>query len=260
MLKTQRAKYQMFGRVKSFGAANRALFPEESVAGKTFALLAALVASIEDQIVRWQEAQASGRRVKDSTRQAARQFMRAIAATGRRAVQTETGAHPFRMPEKRNAPELLGAARLFRAEAERRQARFVELGMAPTFLADFDRVIKALEDAVAVQQDSRGTRGMAKAGIEAALAEGMRLVADLDVTVANALVNNPEGLGQWQGARRVDYPTRLRGRNRPAAAPAATEPASTGLPPTAPSSQATAVASDVGVEADGPKQELRRAS
>ena len=224
MLKLQRAKYQMFGRVKSFWAANRELFPEDSVAGKTFALLATLIASIDSQIVRQHDARSSARKVKGTTRDAVMRFMRAIASTGRRAARKESGPHPFRMPKRRTSPDILGAARLFRTEAERRKERFVELGMAPTFLTDFDAVITAFDDALVIQQDSRGARSMARAGIEAALAEGMTLVADLDVTVANALVDNPERLGQWTGARRVDYPGKssARNRTRPSAEPAPT--------------------------------------
>jgi hypothetical protein len=151
----QRLKLEMFVRVVSFGAAQRGVFPEASAGGKLFARLAALVASIEEQLVRRAQARAEARKLSGETRAAARLSMKAIAATGRRAAKGEATPHSFRMPGRTSATVTLSTARLLKEEAERRKDRFIELGMPPTFIADHDRVVDELARAVAVQQDSR---------------------------------------------------------------------------------------------------------
>lgn len=204
MLRELRIKLEMFGRIRNFGIANRTAFPEESSGGKKFTELAAIVTSLEDQLVRREQARADGRKVKGATKAAALEHMKAIVATGRRASNGESEPHAFRMPVRRSATMILTAARLFMTEAAERKEKFLELGMPPTFLEDFGRAIEALAAAVTVQHDSRGARRLAASSIEAALARGMALVADLDVTVPNALRGDPARRSQYLAARRMD--------------------------------------------------------
>jgi hypothetical protein len=212
----QRLKYEMFVRVRNFGASNHDLFPETSPAGQRFAQLTAAVASIENQLVRREQARTEARRMNATRREAAHAYMKAIASTGRQAADGETGPHPFRMPDRRATTAVLTTPRLFLEQAEQRQDQFVDLGMPPTFLTDFGAVVHSLEDAFAIQQDSRGARHKAQAGLEVGLARAAKLVAQLEVTVNNALRTAPVLLGQWQGARRVD---------RRSATPSVTPPA-----------------------------------
>jgi hypothetical protein len=145
--------------------------------------------------------------VKVATRKAAKDFIKAFASTGRRAVADETGPHPFRLPDQKSATVVLATARLFLEEAERRKEQFVELGMPPTFLTDYAKVVDDLAHAIGVQQDSRGARRKAQGAIDAALARGSKIVADLDVTVPNALRADTARLAEWAGARRMDHPS-----------------------------------------------------
>ena len=216
MNRRQRLKHEMFGRVRNFGIANRDVFPEESAVGKKFGQLATVIASIEEQLVRRAQARAEARKVKGTTRQAAMRAIKALASTGRRAATDETAPHPFRLPRGRAATLVLSTARLFREEAERRKEEFLELGMPPAFLENFDRVVNDLADAVALQQDSRGTRGRADGAIEVGLDQGAGIIADLDVAVPNALGTDESRLAQWTNARRIDHPSS--GRSKPATA------------------------------------------
>ena len=204
MIKTQRLRYEMFVRVRNFGTSNREVFPEASVAGQRFGQVAAVVANITAQLVRRADARAETRKVKDTTRVAVLNHLRAIASTGRRAAGGETVPHPFRMPSRRSTTAVITTARLFMEEADARKEQFVALGMPATFLADFQKAVEDLERAVEVQQDSRAARKKAQAAIETDLARGYNVIRDLDVTVANALRDDPVRLGQWQGARRVE--------------------------------------------------------
>jgi hypothetical protein len=206
MKRTQRLKYEMFGRVGHFGVANRDVFPTESAAGKKFDRLAAMVKAIEDQLVHQGRARAEARKLKVSTRRGAMAFMKSVASAGRRASTADLGPHPFRLPQRRAAAVVLATARLFVEEAERRKAQFAELGLPPTFLTDFTKSVDDLATAVSLQQDSRSARHKAQGSIDGALEEGMGIVADLDVTVPATLRDDPGRLAAWFGARRMDQP------------------------------------------------------
>lgn len=224
MNKRQRGRLELFGRIRNFGVANRDVFPEESAAGKRFGQLAVEVKVIEDHLVRQGVARSEARKIKLGTRQAAMAFMKAVASAGRRASVAETSPHPFRLPVQRSATVVLATARLFMTEAERRKERFADLGLPPTFLADFSKAVDDLASAVAVQQDSRRARGQAQGTIAAAFSRGLAIVADLDVAVPATLALDPGRLAEWYGARRVDQPG-SRGSDAPAGEAGGTTPA-----------------------------------
>ena len=50
MKKQQRFKYEMFVRVRDFGAAHAALFPEATTGGQAFARVLAATAAIEEHL------------------------------------------------------------------------------------------------------------------------------------------------------------------------------------------------------------------
>lgn len=194
----------MFVRVRNFGVANGDVFPESSGGSQAFDVLAGAAVAIEEHLTRRAEARARARKVRSSTRMAVTNYMKAIAATGRRAADADSGVHPFRMPSRRSAAVLLATARLFMEEAERRRDSFVILGMPPTFITDFQRLVRELEQAIEVQQDSRASRHMAQAGIQMALLRGTDALRTLDVVVANVLRGDPVRLAQWHGARHIE--------------------------------------------------------
>jgi hypothetical protein len=189
-------------------------------------MVAEAVTAFENFLTERMKARADARRIRTATRRAVVDAMKAIAATGRRAARAEPGNHPFRMPRRHSAAVVLGAARLFMAEAEQRRDSFVRLGMSPSFLTDFRRLVDQLEQAVNVQQDSQASRSKAQAGLEGALTRGFDAIRDLDVTVANVLRGDDVRLAQWQGARHVEgQASASRAVNVPATAPVAAPPA-----------------------------------
>jgi hypothetical protein len=206
MTRRQRLKYEMFVRIRNFGAASRDVLPAESAAGKKFGQLADVVAIIEEQLVRQGQARAEACRLKLGVWDAATESLKVVAAAGRRAAIAETAPHPFRLPRRRAATVVLATARMFREEAERRQDKLEELGLPPTFMADFAKAVDDLAAAVGRQQDSRAARHKARGTIEAALRHGMTLVADLDVAVPANLHEDSGRLSEWFGARRIDQP------------------------------------------------------
>lgn len=220
MTRNQRLQYDRYVRVRNFGLAMRGVFPESSGVGRAFAVIAAAVSAIEDHMTRRAEARADARRVRTTTRQALSDAMRAIAATGRRVSASETGSRPFRMPRRQSVEVVLSTARQLLNEAQRREEGFVNLGMPPTFLADFRQRIDDLDRATNVQRDSRAHRRRADGGIATALAAAANALRDLDVAVPNAMRGDPVGLAQWSGARHLDGQA-----SRPLATPLAPSPA-----------------------------------
>ena len=204
MTREQRLRYDMLDRVRTFGNVHRDVFPETTGGGRAFAQVSDAVRAIEAHLARRVQARAEARKVKTTTREAVTRAMKALAATGRRAAVGETLVNPFRMPARRSATVVLSTARTFLGAAEQRQARFVELGMAPTFLDDFRALVDGLDEAIRLQRSSRSSRRQADGGLSTALARGMSACRDLDVTVPNVLANDAERLAAWAGARRID--------------------------------------------------------
>jgi hypothetical protein len=138
-----------------------------------------------------------------------------LYALYKQATAGEPGPNPFRFPRRGGVASVLAGARYFMEEAGRRQERFAELGMSPTFVADLARQVEALEGAIALQQDSRAARRKATTGIASGIARGSALVASLDVIVTNAVRPDPVRLGEWLGARSVDMGLSSGGEKQP---------------------------------------------
>ena len=218
MTKEQRFRYEMFVRVRDFGTANRALFPESSTGGATFDTIASAVTEVEQQLTRRDLARAESQRVNATMRRSVIEAMQAIARTARRVTAGNPGVNPFKMPSRKSSPAVLSRARLFVEQASVRQDEFIRFGMPATFVRDLERRIDQLEQAVTVRLNSRSSRRRAQSGIETALTKGFAGVLDLDAIVANALRLDPVRLAEWQGARHIQGAT-------PAAAPAASRTA-----------------------------------
>jgi hypothetical protein len=234
MNRKQRYRYEMFVRVRDFGAAHPELFPESSKGGRLFGQVAAAVAAVEDHLTRRDRARVEARRVKATTRAAVTRYMVAIARTARRVTVGEPGLNPFRLAGSHSVAAVLAKARLFIEEARPRETAFVELGLAPTFISDFTALVDQLDEAVAVRLNGRGWRLKAQTGIENALRSGADAIANLDVLVPNALHDDPVREGHWRGARRIEgQGPAVRVVKPPVMAPADVPPAPTTADPPA---------------------------
>lgn len=203
MNRYQRSKYEMFARVRDFGAANEALFPPSSPAGERFAQVAAVVAAIDNDLQTRDLARAESRRVKAATRAKVRQHMKTIAHTARRVNRTDPGVNTLRMPSRHSTSAVLTRARVFAAEVRKRQAAFAAFGLSPDAISEFTTLVDQLEQAAAVRMNSRARRQEAQASVERALADGFTVILDLDAVVANALGHDPAKFAGWQAARRL---------------------------------------------------------
>jgi hypothetical protein len=225
MRKGQRYRFEMFIRVRDFGTANSDLFPASSKGGQTFAQVTAAVTAIEEHLTKRDLARVDSRRVKATTRAAVTAYMKTIAHTARRATLDEPTQNPFVLPAKKTAPALLSKARLFIEDAKPREAKFVELGLPPTFISEFSALVDELHAAVNVRNNGRAWREKAQTGLEKALVDGFEAIRNLDVIVPTAPRDDPVRVGHWRGARRLEG-IRSSGASTTTAAadPAATPP------------------------------------
>ncbi len=204
MTRAQRFRYEMFVRVRDFGAAHIALFPEKSRIGQAFARVAAEVNAIEEHRKNQVLSTSEARRVKATTRAAVFNYMKTVALAARRVTQPDVKENPFRVPSRRNLELELTTARAFIEQAERRQGEFVDFGLPPTFLSDFRSLVNNLQYAVDGRLGSRALRKKAKAGTESAIARSGEVIRDLDALVAIALRDDPDTFAAWGAARRIE--------------------------------------------------------
>jgi hypothetical protein len=97
--------------------------------------------------------------------------------------------------------------------------------MPDNFLSDLQSDIDDFEEAIRDHEAGKDTHVAARAGIEAAIDDGLAAVQRLDAIVPNRLRNDEARLALWERARRVEYRS-SRAKSGPTAEPeTATDPA-----------------------------------
>ena len=239
MKREQRFRSEMFVRVRDYGTAHKDLFPESSTGGHKFAQVTAAVAAIDGHLENRVVADADARGVKAEPREVVFAYRKTLAQAGRRITRPEAGQSRFRMPRRRTLKAEISTARVFIEEAAQRQEQFVKLGLPPTFISDFTRLVDTFQQVVDARLSSKTVRREALAGIDSTLARGLDVIRDLDIVVAIATQQDPNLFASYQSARRIDG---LSPSSRKAAEPPAVPPVA--VPPEAPPSAATAAATD----------------
>jgi hypothetical protein len=204
MNRQQRYRYEMFVRVRDFGAANEALFPRSSEGGQQFARVTAIVADIEEHLKQRDIARVDAQRVKTATRAKVRDYMRTIAHIARRANRTGSGGNRFKLPQRKSVNALVTRARVFADLLQTRGPEFARFGLSPASISEFTALVEQLEQAVAVRMNSRSARRQAQEGVEHALVDGFAIIQDLDALMETTLRNDPVHFAGWQGARRIE--------------------------------------------------------
>lgn len=239
MTRLQRYLYEMLVRVRDFGKVNHDRFSGANPGAAMFEKVAATVAAIDDYLERRILRRLEGRAIQPKTRTAMFKAMQRIAKAGRRVTREDRSLNPFRMPTRRTVTAELNTARVFIAEAAKRQAAFVALGLPPTFISDFTTLVDELQVAADTHISSKTGRGAAQGGIDGTFAAGLELVRDLEVVVETAADDDPALAAAWRAARHIEG-QRRRSRSAPVAPPAPLSPA--GL--VAPVAPVTPVGSD----------------
>lgn len=204
MTKSDRYKQEALVRMRDFGAANGSLFPASSPGGEMFAKVAMAVAAIEEHLKSLALGSASARGVKASTRAAVYTYMKTLAKAARRIWRKERDANPFKMPRRNLLQVQVGTAQAFLVEAERRQDRFVGIGLPSTFISDYRVLVDELTQAFYGRLNSKTIRATAQAGIKTAIRQGLEVVRDLDVLVDIATRQDPVLASAWRVARTIE--------------------------------------------------------
>lgn len=203
MTKRERVQYQMFLRVRDFGATHSGRFPESSTGGQLFATVARATAQIEAQSSARFKAGSEGRHGKVA-RLAMWEWMRDIARTSRGVSRQDASRRTaLRVPLKANDEVLLAAARVFLEQGTLVSDTFVQLGLDANWHDAFKATIDTFEASLKDRRSGRYGVSAAHASIKASLAEGFDALHTLDVVVANSLKGDPALMPAWLRGRRV---------------------------------------------------------
>jgi len=202
MVKQQQQRYQVFLKVRDFGARHSDQFPASSAAGRAFATVAEAAATIERQSSeRLVNAQA-GKKARAEARKALWDRLKAIVRSARVIASDPPARDVFRLPKRRSDVAILDTAHAFIDAGEAASAQWVAFGLPETALAE----LREMTTTFAKAMDSRrqGQTGVkdARKALKDALEYGFAAVRHLDVIVANTKDPDSAIAVSWNEARR----------------------------------------------------------
>jgi hypothetical protein len=200
----ERIRYEMFQRVRTFGAAHRDVFPDGSVGGQAFAKVADAAAAFETHLDAKSTTAAKSRQTKTAARNALKARMRGVMRTSRGVARVAgDGRKALRMPVRRSDIALLAAARACAKAAKPIEADCIHLGLPATFLADLRDAIDDYERVLRDRRTHRAAAAAAQKGTTAAIADGFSAIRTLDIVVTNVLGKDPVRFAGWRRGRRL---------------------------------------------------------
>ena len=231
MTGTQTRRYEMFVRVRDFGKAHEALFPESTGGGKAFAAVAAAVARLSEHTASRGAQRGTGARV--AARQALLERLDAIVRTARViAEEVPRFDEPFSPPKRRGDQSIVASGRLFLRHMESSKEQFISNGMPDTCVTDLAALVDSFEQAVLHGQAGKNGQAAAQVGIEEAFDAGRKAIRKLDVIVPNQLQGDREALAVWELARTLEKSRRAKSAAvEPAPAPPSTTPPAPAVTP-----------------------------
>jgi hypothetical protein len=209
MRDVERRRFEMFVRVRDFGATLAASFAAGSRGSELFATLDGVVEELETQAAAQSSgasAGAQGTVSRAEAREELREDLEAISHTAR-AIPFDTPGlqERFRLPRgNRNDQQLLTTARAFASDAAPHKAEFIRHEMPANFLEDLDADIEAFESAITDQNRNRVARVSATEAIDAAITRGVEAVRQLDAIVRNKFRNDAATLAAWTSASHTE--------------------------------------------------------
>lgn len=202
-------RYEMFKRVRDFGVAHIADFPNGSFGNELFTAVAQTVTELDNQSV----SQSSGRgtaqsitATKASLREDLREMLLAINRTARvMAFGTPGLENKFRLPRGTNDQNLLNAARAFAADAAPLKEAFLKHEMPADVIERLNQLITDFEQVSTQKASAVSTHVAAKITMDETVAHGLQAVRQLDVLIRNKFNGTPAILANWTRASHVAY-------------------------------------------------------
>jgi hypothetical protein len=211
---TIRNHYDAFSRMEAFRLKYGAQFAPASRAAAQFTVITGVVGAMEAQGVEklsgTQEIR-GGTGAKAVAAENLRAEMRTIRDTAEAISEAEELPEfddKFRMPRSYSYEVLLTAARAFLADATANKALFLEFEIKPTFLADLEADITALETADDTQDAGLSQQVGGTAELSAQVTKGLAARKQLLPIVKNKYAGNAGVLAEWATATRIVRPER----------------------------------------------------
>lgn len=201
-------RYETLKRVRDFGVSKSSDFPAKSFGRELFNKVTQCVTDLENHGAN----QATGRGAAQSTttskasvRKNLRDMLMAMNRTARVMAYEMPGVdNKFRFPHQASDQALLNTARAFTAAALSLKANFIKHEHPADFIDQLTALIASFEEAATQQTAARGTRVVARVGIDETISQGMQTIRQLDVVIRNKFQADPLTLAAWEQARHVE--------------------------------------------------------
>lgn len=198
-------RYDMLVKVGAFGLTYAQTFPPGTLGDRMFAAIRLAARQLEAHATT--QSSARSRAAADGKARARarlRARLRRISKAARGiAVDSPSHARRFRVPKTNGDHTLLTTARRFATDARPLEQSFVDHRLPPTFLADLEADIAAMEQASRDYAVLKQRGVAASAGVEAVLASAYRSLLRLDPIVLNVCCDDVGALARWKAARHV---------------------------------------------------------
>ncbi len=205
-------RYEMFIRVREFGAQYAASFPAASYGAELFEQLGAVVESLRAHALEQSKGRSSVRESSASKAAARDELVRrmeAVSRTARVLDHVTPGLEDkFRMPRGVGDQSLLTLARTFADDAEPLKAEFIKRGLGADFIRELGDAADDFDADINQKVQHRGKQVAATAAIDELVERGLRVVRELDALVRNTLTDDASALAAWESASHVERPTR----------------------------------------------------
>ena len=210
-------RYDMFGRVQTFGKDNATDFAAGSKATGHFAANTQVIKDLDTEKAKQGGGTATA---KEVLLDALRLDLQNIARTARAIGENEPGFEDkFQSPSSPSQSALLTAADAFVLELGKAgvPAKFIAYELPADFVQDLKDDIKAIADAD-TDMESDDQEGVAStAAVGRLIKAGMAEVTQLDAIMHNKYARNPDKLRAWESASHIE---RAPKREKKPAAPA----------------------------------------
>ncbi len=209
-------RYQMFGRVQTFGQSHQSDFAPGGEAIKRFGNVGRIILELDTAKARQQGGNATAKEVLFD---ALRLDLQNIARTADAFDLDEPGfAAPYRLPETSGQPALLtladaivvrltaqpGDAAATQTAKTALVARFVAHELPADFVQDLLDDRKAIDAAQDVVEDDDNEGVASTAAIGRLIRDGMKEVTYLDAILHNKFARQPDNLRAWQSASHIE--------------------------------------------------------
>lgn len=209
-----RNHYDAFTRMKAFGETYAGVFAPNSRAAAQFAVISGVVTAMETQgVLKLSGTQGfrGGTGAKAVAAENLREEMRAIRDTAEAISEAEEMPEfddQFLMPRSYSYDVLLTTAKAFLADASANEALFLEFEMKPSFLADLQADISALENADDTQDAGLSQQVGGTAELTAEVKKGLAARKQLLPIMKNKYSGQAGILAEWATATRIVRPDR----------------------------------------------------